>query len=393
MFSNLFNRLADRLIHPQVRILGKLQSTFLICGYIGLSLAILLSVGLVLDQGLSPWVMLGVVATAVLTFLALAMVARIITGEEQLTYFHHEIAVLFSTTVFLWLLHQPMLGYLDATILGLGLFVACGRVGCLMVGCCHGRPHQWGVCYRDEHVKAGFPAYLAGVRIFPIQAIESLWLFGTVIIGSLLVLNGYPAGVALAWYLVVYGIGRFSFEFLRGDPARPYKWGFSEAQWTALIQISLVTLAGVAGLVPFSPFAVVAMSSMAIAMLALSLHRRLGQADDDQLLHPRHIKEIAEVVNRISQAASGEANTPIVMDIQSTSVGIRISASRVHGPAGPVNHYALSSERNPLNEKSARILADLIVKLRHPEQPSQVLQGNHHVFHVLVHSQADGVQR
>ena len=30
--------------------------------------------------------------------------------------------------------------YLDATALGLGAFLACGRVGCTLAGCCHGRP-------------------------------------------------------------------------------------------------------------------------------------------------------------------------------------------------------------------------------------------------------------
>ena len=104
-----------------------------------------------------------------------------------------------------------------------------------MVGCCHGRPHRWGVCYREEHAAVGFTPYFVGVRLFPIQAVESLWVFCIVTTGVTFVLNGRPAGAALAWYVVTYDLGRFCFEFLRGDPDRPYLWGFSQPQWISLL--------------------------------------------------------------------------------------------------------------------------------------------------------------
>jgi hypothetical protein len=138
---------------------------------------------LVTYLGLSPLVLVWLVLTAVLTFLALAMVTKIITGEENLIYYHHEIAVMVVAACLLNLLYQPVLPYLDITILGLGTFLAFGRVGCLMVGCCHGRPHGRGVCYRAEHAAAGFTPYLVGVRLFPIQAVESVWVFSIVVVG------------------------------------------------------------------------------------------------------------------------------------------------------------------------------------------------------------------
>ena len=70
------------------------------------------------------------------------------TGEERIIYYRHEIAVMVVAALLLWLLRQPLLPYLDVTILGIGMFLTCGRMGCFMVGCCHGRPHDWGVCYR-----------------------------------------------------------------------------------------------------------------------------------------------------------------------------------------------------------------------------------------------------
>src|SRR5439155_22019386 len=101
--------------------------------------------------------------------------------------YHHEIDVMINAALLLWLLGQPLLPYLDLTILGIGMFLACGRVGCLMVGCCHGRPHSWGVRYKQEHADAGFAPYYVGVRLFPIQAVESLWVLSIVIVGNFFV--------------------------------------------------------------------------------------------------------------------------------------------------------------------------------------------------------------
>ena len=55
-------------------------------------------------------------------------------------------------TVLLSLLDAPVLSYLDVTVLSLGLFLAWGRLGCLMAGCCHGRPQNWGVRYKGRNM-------------------------------------------------------------------------------------------------------------------------------------------------------------------------------------------------------------------------------------------------
>src|SRR5205814_352454 len=148
--------------------------------------------------------------------------------------------------------HRPVLPYLDVTILGIGAFLACGRVGCLMVGCCHGRPSAWGICYRDEHVGEGFAPYLIGVRLFPIQAIESLWVLLVVIVGAMFVLEGRPPGTALAWLTIAYGAARFGFEFARGGADRPYTLGFSQAQWLSLWLMLALIAAEVAGRIAFA---------------------------------------------------------------------------------------------------------------------------------------------
>ena len=192
------NSCLDKLVRPEVRVYTRSLSAFHICGFTGLALAIIFALTLTIHLDLSLWVIGGIIGIAMLTFLTLAMVTKIITGEEQLIYYHHEIAILIASAVFLKVINHPLLPYLDVTILGVGIFLACGRLGCLMGGCCHGRPHRWGVRYRKEHADAGFTHYYVGVRLFPIQAVESIWVLMLVIVGSIIVLGRQAPGESLA---------------------------------------------------------------------------------------------------------------------------------------------------------------------------------------------------
>src|SRR5947209_3943111 len=220
--KNLFNRALDALARPEVVVLGRPRSAFKLCGYVGLACAVVLGLALAAQTGLRLWAAALLVPSSALTFLALALATKIIAGGERLVYYHQEVAVITVAGLLLWLLRQPVLPYLDATALSVGAFLSCGRVGCLMVGCCHGRPHRWGVRYGAGHAAAGFARYYVGVRLFPVQAVESLWALYVVAAGGVMVLSGRPAGSALAWYAVAYDAGRFCFEFMRGDPERPY---------------------------------------------------------------------------------------------------------------------------------------------------------------------------
>src|SRR5712692_6791297 len=138
-------------ISPEIRFAGRAFSAFQVCGYTGLLLGFVQSMILIRRLGLSQLVLLGITVVVILTFYALVMATKILTGEEQIIYYHHEIAVMAMIALFLRLTHQPVLHYLDVAILGIGLSLACGRVGCLMVGCCHGRPDSRGVRYGLDH--------------------------------------------------------------------------------------------------------------------------------------------------------------------------------------------------------------------------------------------------
>jgi hypothetical protein len=387
---DIINTCLDRMAWPEVRIFHRPRSAFRVCGYTGLVLAVLLAMTLVVHRGLAPWVMAAVVLVAVLTFFGLALITKIVVGEERLVYYHHEIAVMVMAAILLGLLRRPMLAYLDATILGIGLFLTFGRVGCLTVGCCHGRPCRWGVRYREEHAAAGLAHYYVGVRLFPIQAVESLWVFGTVVAGSALVVRGHPPGEALAWYVVTYNLGRFCFEFARGDPDRPYFGGFSEAQWWSLLLTGVVVGAELAGDLPYHPWHAGVAAGLVLAMATVTLARRLRGAVAHRLLHPHHVREVADVLECLAGPAAEKAPPATAVALGSevpmgrTSLGVLLSQGAIHEPSGPVHLYAFSYQDGSMTEEVARTLAGLVLQLRHPSCRSELLTGSRGVFHLLV---------
>jgi hypothetical protein len=337
--------------------------------------------------GLSPWVMLAIIPVAILIFLALVMATKIVVGQERIIYYHHEIAVLAGTALFLKLLHRPVLPYLDITILGIGLFLACGRIGCLLVGCCHGRPFRWGVRYGAEHANAGFTPYYVGMPLFPVQAVESLWALGIVATGTLMIIRGDAPGSVLAIYVIVYGFGRFCFEFLRGDPARPYFLGFSEAQWISIILMSATVYGEAAHELPLARWHVAVTVLVVLMIIGVAVHRHLRRTPTHLLLRPQHVREIAEV---LSFAAATQAQTGATLAVVSqvhvatTSLGVQISGSLIPDGGLGISHYALSCCNRTMTPDFAWAVANVICRLRHSTGGVELIQGSRGVFHLLV---------
>jgi hypothetical protein len=379
----------NTFISPQLGIVGRTLPSFQVCGYMGLLLAFMQSAMLIRYLHLSQLTLLGMTSVVVVTFFGLVMATKIITGEEQIIYYHHEIAVMAMIALFLRLTHQPLLPYLDVAILGIGLFLACGRVGCLMVGCCHGRPSNWGVCYGEEHAAAGFPSYLVGVRLFPIQAVESVFVLCIVAYGDALVLRGYPLGSALVLYVVAYGVGRFWLEFARGDDARPYMWGFSQAQWISLLLALVVVAAGKARILPVSGWHWAVAIALGASMAVVSIRRRCDRADEFELLHPTHVREIVGAVDvaklswQAGEADPQSSRQATVIHVAQTTLGYRISAGCSVMGARTIEHYTVSRDNRFLSFKAAQILSRLIARLEKGPHAFQVTRGNNGVFHVL----------
>jgi hypothetical protein len=353
---------------------------FTACGVVGLALAWVLALALVARRGLPLWPMAAVALAAMGTFLALAAVTKVVTGEERLVYYHHEVAALAVAALALWLLGRPVREYLDATILGVGAFLACGRIGCLLVGCCHGRPARVGARYRDEHAAAGFTPYYVGVRLFPIQAVESLWVFFLVAVGAALVWSDRVPGTALVWYVVAYDAGRFVFEFARGDPDRPDRGGFSSAQWLSVLLTVAVVVAGWIGWLPVRPWHAAVAVGLVLTVIVVAIQRRRGEGERHRLSHPHHVRELAGLLTRLAEPAPASDGIPIA----TTSRGIRISAGAFAGDAGAIEHYTLSAQRGTLSAATARVLAGVIAALRSPRGAAEILPGETGVFHVVV---------
>jgi phosphatidylglycerol:prolipoprotein diacylglycerol transferase len=128
--------------------------------------------------------------------------------------------------------HLDLLLLMDAMALGFPLGHAVGRVACHTYGCCHGRPTRSRLAIRYTHPdsKAVWHSRLQGVRLHPTQlysALGNLALFGLL---ATLASGTVRAGQIAATYLVVGSIGRFSIEFLRGEPTTrflrltPFQW-------------------------------------------------------------------------------------------------------------------------------------------------------------------------
>ncbi len=373
-------------MRPQVTVLRRTWTAFRACGYAGLGLAILFALIMAFPAGLSLAVMSGVVIAAVGTFFVQVMVIKMITGKEKLTFYRNMVAVLAAISLLLWLIGQPALAYLDLVVLGLGLCLSCARMGCLMVGCCHGRPCSWGVTYRREHAEAGFTSYYVGVRLFPVQAIESILVLGIVAAGSVASLRGGRPGAALAWFVAAYGIVRFCLEFARGNPERVYVWGFSEAQWTSLLLLGAVCWLERAGAIPPVPWHLAAMVAMAAAMTAVRMHRLLRRSADHLILHPHHVREVAEAIERSLAPAGSVGADPLKIRVGMTSLGICISAATIGSGADCAHHYALSGKSKSIDEEEAGAMARLIRLLRHPGRPYELLAPRQGVFHLIVRS-------
>jgi len=102
---------------------------------------------------------------------------------------------------------------------GIALGYMVGRLGCLMAGCCYGRPTNvaWAITFTDPaaNINVGTPL---NVPLHPTQLYESA--AGLVILVALLALekrpNSYP-GRTFWSFVSLYSVLRFGIEFFRGD--------------------------------------------------------------------------------------------------------------------------------------------------------------------------------
>ncbi|HEY8559364.1 MAG TPA: prolipoprotein diacylglyceryl transferase [Pyrinomonadaceae bacterium] len=112
----------------------------------------------------------------------------------------------------------------DAFAPGVAIGQAIGRQGCFAAGCCWGKPTglPWGVHFTEAaHEFTGVPIYSAdgtALHLHPTQMYESIAML--IVFALLVWLHKRKRfdGQVLIAYAIIYGIVRFTIEFLRDDP-------------------------------------------------------------------------------------------------------------------------------------------------------------------------------
>jgi phosphatidylglycerol:prolipoprotein diacylglycerol transferase len=148
----------------------------------------------------------------------------------------------------IWLVRRynlPLWTTADLIAPGIALGHIIGRFGCLLAGCCYGRPTDvpWAVTFTDPVAAAnvGTPLHEA---LHPTQVYDAGAEFLILVLLLLTERRGRPFPGRTFWgYMVLYGVSRFVVEMFRGD-ARGMVMGLSTSQFVSLLMVpvSLVML-------------------------------------------------------------------------------------------------------------------------------------------------------
>ena len=123
---------------------------------------------------------------------------------------------------------------------GIALGHVIGRLGCLLAGCCYGRPTDvpWGIVFTDPAAAANVGTPL-GIPLHPTQLYDA----GAELLILLVLLaterRGRPFPGRTFWlYMVLYAISRYVVEIYRGDD-RGMLLGVSTSQAVSLVVLPL----------------------------------------------------------------------------------------------------------------------------------------------------------
>ena len=158
--------------------------------------------------------------------------------------------LLFAVAVAFWYLRRhrmPVWRTCDAFAPGIALGHAVGRLGCLLAGCCYGRPTDmpWGITFTDTFAASNVGTPL-DVHLHPTQLYESFaeLTILLILLGSESRGRQFP-GRTFWLYILLYGVSRLITEFYRGDPRGMVFDALSTSQFISvlLVPLSLLMLA------------------------------------------------------------------------------------------------------------------------------------------------------
>jgi phosphatidylglycerol:prolipoprotein diacylglycerol transferase len=134
---------------------------------------------------------------------------------------------------------QNGIDYLDLMVPSVALAQGMGRIGCFLAGCCYGKPTDLPIGITFTH-SAFAPN---NVSLIPTQLIMSAGDFIIAVILFIYSRKDRKRGQITLLWLLLYSIGRFFVEFLRGDVARGSVGVLSTSQFIAVIVAPLCILA------------------------------------------------------------------------------------------------------------------------------------------------------
>lgn len=330
------NHALDRIPRMTVWVGARELPVFRSLGIVGFQLALLAALVTALRAGVPILDAVGLSATAAASFFGWALLRRAITGRETLVVLEHVWVAFACVALYLWAAGGPVAPGLDVLAVGLCVFVATGRIGCLTVGCCHGQPSAIGISYPPAH---GLPDRLTGVRLFPLPLVDVAALLGIAGVGF--ALAGGRAGTATVWFLAAYATVRFGTEALRGG-RRPVVAGIPVARAMAAAQLAVALFASEAWLGAGDPgrrhvAALVPLALVTSAGLVLDRRRR------DPLTTPTHLDETWTLLQGLSADAPGADRPPATA---TTSRGLLVAASWCdHGLHVSLSHPSRPSRR------------------------------------------------
>jgi Prolipoprotein diacylglyceryl transferase len=323
--------LPSRCAHPTLG--ARKISTYTVLGFTGYAIASLGAAILMFAWELPLGDRLIAAFAPPIAFLVVVTIARQIVGYERIVFYQTAVAGVLATALVSVVAGAHTARLLDVATLGIGGFLVFGRIGCFAVACCHGRPARVGIVYGPEHVAVGLFPRWSGRRLWPVQLVESAASLGFVIVA--LVVGWEVPGAPACIYIVGYALVRFALEIVRGDPARPYAYGISEAQWIAAASAAICAV--------WFPGALTIVCAAALALALVVLAAR--HAHRAPFLPP-HLREIDRLcTDMLANLGAGH---------RETSLGVSLSCHRL--PDGRLD-WIVSSKTAWWSTAAARRLA------------------------------------
>ena len=190
--------------------------------------------------------------------------------------------------------------------------------------------------------------------------------------------------------------GASSSRFMRGDPERPYYWGFSQPQWISLSLIAAVVWAELAGTISLHPWHLGVTAFLVATMIAISLRDSRKEITRRKLLHPRHLHEFAGAIQLASDLAVERVRVKCKQTPRYSGYprGMHLSRNSGFGEQDQASDRLYPSLRVSALRKRNYVgrgcrtfdKAFPFLQMKHPFDSSKLIKGGKNVFHFLVHT-------